>query len=227
MKNWIWYLLALVVIVVSLKQCNDAEVKRKIDKLEREKDSINNIINEDVKRIDSLDKVLVQQNKAIDSLTFLKQQVRVEREIVFQEVEQLTEDELDSIIKSKPKKYVVKTILDYPLLTQELKFADGLIVNLKASVKTLETKSLFKDNIIFQKDAIINNITEQRDIYKQAIQPKSGLFLYASVAISNFNSPEIGVLYQFRNALILGFGKQFNNFTKAPEITATIGIKIF
>lgn len=227
MKNWFIYLLTIIVIVVTLQQCReDYKVKKEIDKLQRVNDSINDKIKEDVKKIDSLDQVIVKQTKTNDSLTLLKQQVRVERQIVFQEVEQLTEDALDSIIKSKPKRYVVKTILDYPLLVQELTFADSLIANLKANVKTLDLKTGFQDNIISQKDMIISNITKQRDIYKQASQPKSGLFLYASVPISNFNSPEIGALYQFKNTVILGFGAQYNNFTKAPELKATIGIKI-
>lgn len=227
MKNWFLYLVAIVIIVVSIKQCKeDYKVKKEVDRLQRINDSINNSIKEDVKKIDSLNQVLALKNKTIDSLTDLKQKVKIERQIVFQEVEKLTEDELDSVIKSKPKKYVVKTILDYPLLVKELTFADSLIVNLKASVKTLETKSMFQDDIISQKDVIITNITKQRDIYKQASQPKSGLFLYAKVPISNFNSPELGVLYQFKNKMFLGFGAQYNSFTKAPELTATIGIKI-
>lgn len=228
MKKWFIYLVAVVIIIVSVKQCSkDYKIKKEIDRLQRVNDSINDKIKEDVKKIDSLDQVIVKQSKTNDSLTILKQQVRIERQIVFQEVEKLTEDALDSIIKSKPKRYVVKTILDYPLLIQELTFADSLIVNLKASVKTLETKSMFQDDIIDKKDLIIANITQQRDLYKQARQPKSGLFLYVSVPISNFNSPEIGALYQFKNTIILGAGIQYNNFTKAPEVTATIGIKIF
>jgi len=50
--------------------------------------------------------------------------------------------------------------------------------------------------------------------------------LYGKVPISNFNSPEIGVLYQFKNTVIIGSGVQYNNLTKAPEVTATIAIKI-
>ena len=74
---------------------------------------------------------------------------------------------------------------------------------------------------------VINYTQENTTTTIAKTKAQSGLFLYGKVPITNINTPEIGVLYQFKNSLILGVGTQYNNFTKAPEITATIGIKIF
>lgn len=227
MKNWFIYLLAIVVIVISVKQCKeDYNVRKQINELERKNDSIKKSIIEKNKKIDSLNQTLVQKEKAVDSLTDVKQKIKLERQIVFQEVEKATEDELDSIIKSQPKKDVATAVIDYPLVKKELAITEQIVDTLKASVNNLKQSNNIKDEIISSKDVIISNITQQRDIYKKASQPKSGLFLYGKVPITNFNTPEIGVLYQFKNAVIIGSGVQYNNLTKAPEVTATIGIKI-
>lgn len=74
---------------------------------------------------------------------------------------------------------------------------------------------------------VINFTQENTTTTITKTKAKSGLFLYGKVPITNFNSPEIGVLYQFKNSLIIGSGVQYNNLTKALEITAAIGIKIF
>ena len=227
MKNWFLYLLAVVILFVTIKQCKeDYEVKKQIDKIEKQNDSINKAIKLKQHKIDSLDQQLVKQEKSIDSLNQIKQKVKVERQIVFRDIENATETDLDSIIKSQPKKEVVTAILDYPLVKNELKLTEHIADSLKASVNNLKLSNNIKDEIISSKDVIISNITKQRDIYKKASQPKSGLFLYGKVPITNFNSPEIGVLYQFKNTLIIGAGAQYNNLTQAPEVTATIGIKI-
>ena len=46
----------------------------------------------------------------------------------------------------------------------------------------------------------------------------SGLFMYGSVPINNFASPEIGLMYQFKNKFGVMTGVQYNNITNEPDL---------
>lgn len=54
----------------------------------------------------------------------------------------------------------------------------------------------------------------------------SGLFIYGSVPINNFSSPEIGVMYQFKNKVGVMAGVQYNSITKAPDYKVGLLIKL-
>ena len=57
---------------------------------------------------------------------------------------------------------------------------------------------------------------------------KSGLFLYGSVPLNtNSINIEAGVIYQFKNTLMLGVGGQYDDYSKSGYLKATIGVKIF
>lgn len=65
----------------------------------------------------------------------------------------------------------------------------------------------------------VTTITKTRDA--------SGLFIYGSTPIDNFTSPEIGLMYQFKNKVGIMGSVQYNSITNKPEIKAGILIKLF
>lgn len=54
----------------------------------------------------------------------------------------------------------------------------------------------------------------------------SGFFLYGQMPVNNIESPEIGIMYQHKNKLILGGGIQINTLNNEPNYTLTLGIKL-
>lgn len=57
---------------------------------------------------------------------------------------------------------------------------------------------------------------------------KSGLFLYGSAPLNTNNlNIEVGLMYQFKNTLMLSGGVQYNDFIKTAEFKIGLGIKIF
>lgn len=67
-----------------------------------------------------------------------------------------------------------------------------------------------------------------KTVTKTTIKAKSGLFIYADMPI-NHNSINIGtgVIYQFKNKLLLKGGIQYNDITQTANFNVGIGIKIF
>lgn len=55
----------------------------------------------------------------------------------------------------------------------------------------------------------------------------SGLFLTADVPLNrNSVGPQVGLLYQIKNKIILKTGLQYNSFTKGVDVSVGIGIKL-
>jgi hypothetical protein len=54
----------------------------------------------------------------------------------------------------------------------------------------------------------------------------SGLFIYGQLPISTSIAPELGVMFQIKNKIIIGAGANYNNFTKKIEPNITLGIKL-
>lgn len=74
----------------------------------------------------------------------------------------------------------------------------------------------------------INYPKETTTITTTKSKDKSGLFIYGSVPINAASiSPELGVMYQFKNRFLLKSGVQYNSITNSPEINVGVGIKIF
>lgn len=58
-------------------------------------------------------------------------------------------------------------------------------------------------------------------------QPQSGLFLYSDVPITKpHTNVELGLIYQFKNSILIKGGAQYNNFTKGVDFKVGIGIKL-
>jgi hypothetical protein len=120
----------------------------------------------------------------------------------------------DSIIYvDKPSKTTIKanqfeTILKSNNATANLKITStGQVLDVLGTIEYPET-------------TITNTTAKTR--------AKSGLFVYADVPI-NKNSIDVGggLMYQFKNTLLLKGGVQYNDFTKTIDLRVGLGIKIF
>ena len=57
---------------------------------------------------------------------------------------------------------------------------------------------------------------------------KSGLFIYGSVPFNTNNiNIEAGVMYQFKNTIIVGVGGQYDDFSKSAYLKGTVAIRVF
>ncbi|MGB6267520.1 MAG: hypothetical protein WBF67_00795 [Olleya sp.] len=71
----------------------------------------------------------------------------------------------------------------------------------------------------YPKETITNITTTTRDA--------SGFYIYAQMPISSqLNTPELGVMFQIKNKLILGVGGNYNNITQNFNAVATIAVKL-
>lgn len=228
-KNWFWYVLGVILILVLIKQCEtDPELKYKIKDLERQRDSIQNSINNKNAQIESLNKTLLVNGQKIDSLTKVKTDIKTTRDKIPNKVEKLSFNQLDSIINSHTKESVVKTLFDYPLVLDELSVTNKLVFDYKNQVSLLNEKDKLKDDIIKDKDNQIKIVESQRDLYKKESKPKSGLFIYADMPINtNLSNIEAGLLYQYKNTFLIKAGIQNNNLTSSADIIVGVGVRIF
>ena len=55
----------------------------------------------------------------------------------------------------------------------------------------------------------------------------SGFYIYGSMPISSqITTPELGVMFQIRNKIIIGVGAQYNNFNDNVSAVATLAVKL-
>ena len=70
---------------------------------------------------------------------------------------------------------------------------------------------------------------KQKETIKETTirQDNSGFYIYAQMPISSqITTPELGVMLQIKNKLIIGVGAQYNNFNNNLSAVATIGVKL-
>ncbi len=138
-------------------------------------------------------------------------------------------------IKQIPKIVYVQKI-------KNVKGKDSIIYKDKAGEGTIEAKQYnteLKANNALAKLKITTTgelldvsgvITYPKEINTVTItktRNASGLFIYANVPITNFQSPEIGVLLQIKNKMFVSSGMQYNNFTKQIDFKVGLGVKIW
>ena len=71
----------------------------------------------------------------------------------------------------------------------------------------------------YPKETITNTTTITRDA--------SGFFIYAQMPISSqLNTPELGVMFQIKNKLIIGVGGQYNTINQNFNAVATVAVKL-
>ena len=92
--------------------------------------------------------------------------------------------------------------------------------NAKADL-TVTAKELFKiDGIIsYPKETIKETTTITRDA--------SGFYIYGSMPISSqITTPELGVMFQIKNKLIIGVGGRYDNIINNGYLVGTIAVKL-
>ena len=120
----------------------------------------------------------------------------------------------DSIIyKDKPSETTItanefKTKLESNNATADL--------NIISTGEVLDVRG----TITYPEKETTTTITKTRDA--------SGLFIYGSAPItSKITSPELGLLYQFKNKMFISTSVQYNNITNNVDAKVGIGIKIW
>lgn len=132
-------------------------------------------------------------------------------------------------IQTETKKEIVKTLLDYPLVLEELKVEKNKTKTLESIVIDEREKISIYESIIKNKDLEINNYKEQKKEYeKQLKKNQSGFYIYGSAPINaDALSPEIGVLFQLRNKMFISTSAQYNNLNNNVDLKVGIGVKLF
>ena len=91
----------------------------------------------------------------------------------------------------------------------------------KADLEIVTTGELLDVKGVITYPEVTNTITTK------IIKPKSGLFIYGDVPVSNVENIELGLMYQIRNTFLVKAGVQYNNITNAPDLKVGIGVRIF
>ena len=74
--------------------------------------------------------------------------------------------------------------------------------------------------IRYPEKTVTNTVTKSK--------AKSGLFVFGQVPLNTNNiQVEIGLMYQFKNTLMVTGGVQYNDFTKSADLKVGLGVKIF
>ena len=92
--------------------------------------------------------------------------------------------------------------------------------NATATLKITITGELLDvtGTIDYEKEITTTTITKSK--------AQSGLFIYGSMPINSVN-PELGLMYQFKNSVMVLGAVQYNEFTHQADIKVGVGIKIF
>ena len=118
----------------------------------------------------------------------------------------------DSIIyKDKPSE-TTTTATQFKTKIQSNKASANLLITSTGEVLDVQ------GTITYPEKETITNITKIRDA--------SGLFMYGSVPIHNLSSPEVGLMYQFKNKVGIMGGVQYNNITNKADFKLGFLIKL-
>ncbi len=132
-------------------------------------------------------------------------------------------------IQTETKKEIIKTLLDYPLVLEELKLEQNKTMTLESILNNEREKISIHEAVLQNKELEISNLNEQKKAYENQLRKSlSGFYIYGSTPInSSAFSPEVGVLFQFKNKLFVNTGVQYNNITSQTDWKIGVGVKIF
>lgn len=162
---------------------------------------------------------------------FLKQCSKEPKTIVKTEYVKVTDTITKTIIDTVPKLVYVektKTIKGKDSIVYKDKPTDTSITANQYNT-TLESNNASADLKITTTGELLDvkgtiNYTKEIKTIKQA---QSGLFLYGDVPITKpHTNVELGLIYQFKNSILIKGGAQYNNFTKGVDFKVGIGIKL-
>lgn len=162
---------------------------------------------------------------------FLKQCSKEPKTITKTEYIKVTDTITNTIIDTVPKLVYVektKTIKGKDSIVYKDKPTDNTIkanqynTTLKSNNASADLKITTTGELLDVQGAI--NYTKEIKTVKQA---QSGLFLYGDVPITKpHTNVELGLIYQFKNSILIKGGAQYNNFTKGVDLKVGIGIKL-
>ena len=132
-------------------------------------------------------------------------------------------------IQTETKREIVKTLLDYPLVLEELKIEQNKNLTLESIIDDEREKISIYESVLENKELEIENYKAQKKEYeKQLKRSESGFYLYGKAPISSQNfSPEIGIQMNIRNKMFISSGVQYDNINNNVNVLVGIGIKIF
>ena len=140
-----------------------------------------------------------------------------------------------TIIKEVPKEVIVNKYID--------KEGEKVIVYVDKENDSSIVANKYQTEIKSSKATAILDITttgELLDVQGTITYPEketiktttitkdaSGFFVYAQMPISSqLTSPELGIMLQIKNKIIIGLGGQYNNLNKNLSAVATIAVKL-
>lgn len=133
-------------------------------------------------------------------------------------------------IPLETKKEIVKTLLDYPLVLEELGLTKELIKQKDSVIANLNLQLDYRDYVIKNQDNEIDNLLEQKKLYKEEIdRRKSGGFLYGQVNLNGFNAYGVGFDYIWKMRVIAGANILYDTFASPDNlnINVKLGFKLF
>lgn len=150
-------------------------------------------------------------------------------------IERITDTITKTVISPPEKVYIerTKTIKGKDTIIYRESATDSTIIaniyttKLEANEATANLKITTTGELLDVQGTIdFPKVTETITITKT--KPMSGLFLYGQIPtnVNNF-SPEIGLLYQFKNKAMVTGSAQLNQFTNKVDIKVGVGIRIF
>ena len=140
----------------------------------------------------------------------------------------------NTIIEKVPKTVYIER-------TKTIKGKDSIIYKDKPSETTIEANK-YQTKITSNEataDLEITTTGELLDLQGFITYPKviekttttitrdaSGFFLYGKAPITSSISPELGIMFNVKNKMIIGAGVQYSNFTNNVNATVTLAIKL-
>lgn len=167
----------------------------------------------------------------------LKQCTYTEPEIVEKEVVKIvkvTDTINNTIIKEIPKKVYVEK-------TKTIKGKDTIIYRDKQNDSTIDANQyettiktgnasadlqITTTGELLDVQGVIHYNKEIKTIERTKTINASGLFIYGKHPVNNTFNPELGLMYNMNNKILIGAGANYNNFTQKIDATITIGFKL-
>lgn len=133
-------------------------------------------------------------------------------------------------IQDSTKREIVKTLLDYPLVLEELGLTKELVRQKDSVIANLNLQLDYRDYVIQNQGNEIENLLEQKKLYQEEIdRRKSGGFLYGQVNLNGFNAYGVGFDYVWKMSVIAGVNLLYDTFASPDNlnINAKLGFKLF
>lgn len=131
-------------------------------------------------------------------------------------------------IPDSTKREIAKTLLDYPLVLEELRLSKEVIAKKNEAISNLNEQHDLKDYVIKTYRDEITNLLDQKRLYQNELEKrKSGGFVYGMLNLNGWTSYGGGFDYVFKMKLIAGANVQYDTFYQNTNINLKVGFKVF